>query len=392
MTEGGLPFSTPADISDLDYTCDLGDPGEYPFTRGQRGSRSSSAKWVHRELYGEGSPATSNRQLRYLLEHGAQGLDVIGDAPTVGVMDPDHPYAKYSVGTQGVSICRAQDFLDLYDGVPLDKVSVSHSLPPSFAIAGLYLAATRMGFDPKLLRGSVINAPCFGEDYAYATMMPYPLRMRLALDAIEFATQQMPKFHPFVEDNYFISDGGPGPVDEMALGFIEIREVVKALLDRGLDIDSFAPRIAVLVNCRMELFQEIAKIRATRRIFARMMLPARSGSIINVSSIHGTAGMPTLAAYSASKGGVEALTRTLALEWATKGVRVNAVCPGYFTTDMNQGLREHEHYYERMLSRIPQKRFGEPSELVPAFVFLASDASSYMTGAMLHIDGGWTAT
>jgi methylmalonyl-CoA mutase, N-terminal domain len=144
-------------------------------------------------------------------------------------------------------------------------------LPACFTIAGLYQVAKDRGLNPAVLRGSVINAPFFMEDYGYATMLPFEARMRMALDAIEFSTIHMPRFHPFVEDTYFISDGGIGPVEEMALGFVEIREVVRRLVKRGLEIDSFAPRIAILVNCRMGLFAEIAKIRASRRIFARMM-------------------------------------------------------------------------------------------------------------------------
>jgi methylmalonyl-CoA mutase N-terminal domain/subunit len=271
MDRTDVGFAGPAEVAHLDYARDLGDPGEYPYTRGARGALANTAGWTHRELSGEGSPRRSNGQLHYLLRHGARGLDVIGDAATMGLIDPDHPYARHSVGTQGVSVCRREDFFELYEGVPLGEVSVSNSMNAAFCIAGLYLTAKHSGTDPAVLRGSVINAPFFMEDYGYATHLPFDVRMRMALDAIEFATTHMPKFHPFVEDTYFISDGGPGPVDEMALGFVEIRAVVRALLERGLDIDSFAPRIAVLVNCRMDLFTEIAKIRATRRIFARMM-------------------------------------------------------------------------------------------------------------------------
>lgn len=271
MTSSTPPFRSPADGINTDYERDLGDPGQFPFTRGQLLRHKGTEGWVHRELSGEGSPARSNRQLRYLMEHGARGLDVIGDAPTVGLLDPDHPYARLSVGTQGVSVCRLDDFYQLYDGIPLEEVSISHSLPAPFTIAGLFLTARHRGVDPAVLRGSVINAPFFMEDYGYATLLPVEMRLRMALDAIEFATEHMPKFHPFVEDTYFISDGGPGPVDEMALGFVEIRAVVRSLVARGLDVDAFASRIAILVNCRMDLFTEIAKIRATRRIFARMM-------------------------------------------------------------------------------------------------------------------------
>jgi methylmalonyl-CoA mutase N-terminal domain/subunit len=288
---------------------------------------ADQAGWVHRELSGEGSPARSNAQLRRLIEHGATGLDVIGDAPTMALLDPDHPYARHSAGTNGVSLCRADDYVDLYDGIPLADVSVSHSLPAPFAVAGLYLAARQRGIDAALLRGSVINAPFFIEDYAYATHLPYELRMRMALDAIEFSTRHMPRFHPFVEDTYFISDGGIGPVDEMAFGFVEIREVVRRLIARGLPVDSFARRIVVLVNCRMELLTEIAKIRATRRIFARMMreefgaVDPRSGAVhvtVHTSGASLTAQQPV---NNVVRGAVQALAMALA---GVKAMEVSA--------------------------------------------------------------------
>lgn len=127
------------------------------------------------------------------------------------------------------------------------------------------------------------------------------------------------------------------------------------------------------------------------RAAGRLMLDDSGGSIINVSSIHATVGMTRLAAYSASKGGSNALTRTLALEWADRGIRVNAVSPGYFVTEMTEGLRGHEQLSQQLLDRIPLDRFGDPDELVPAVLFLASDASRYITGTTLTVDGGWTA-
>jgi methylmalonyl-CoA mutase cobalamin-binding domain/chain len=265
------PFYAPDDIAGLDYGTNVQDPGVYPYTRGRRAGAAPGGAWIQRELSGEGAPTRSNAQFRYLIEKGALGLDVIGDAPTVACLDPDHPFARHAVGTQGVSLCREQDYAELYDGIPLERVTVSHSLPAAFAIAGLYRVARIRGIDPTVLRGSVIQAPFYCEDYGYATHMPFALRMRLALDSIEFCATAMPKFHAFVEDTYYISDGGPDAVEEMALGFVELRHLVRKLLERGLAIDSFAPRIAILVNCRMDVFEEVAKIRATRRLFARMM-------------------------------------------------------------------------------------------------------------------------
>jgi len=270
------PFYTAEDLSsheDAEAAREsLGEPGEFPFTRGRLASPRPRESWIQQELSGEGTPRRSNEQFRELIEKGARGLDVIGDAPTMSAMDPDHPLARHAVGNTGVSICRLKDFEDLYADLPLNELTLSHSLPPgAFAIASLHRIAGRRGFDPRELRGSTILLPAYCEDCSYQIHMPYDLRMRLALDSIEFAAAEMPRFHAFLEDTYYISDGGLNAVEEMALGFAEIREIVRSLIARGLDVDSFAPRIAILVNCRMDLFEEVAKIRATRRIFARMM-------------------------------------------------------------------------------------------------------------------------
>ena len=264
-----FPFYGPRDPAP-DYEGHLGDPGRYPFTRGRRASAHGGG-WIHRELSGEGDPRRSNEQLRTLLAAGALGVDVIGDNPTQSALDPDHPMCAPAVGTTGVSICRALDFVELLEGIPLDQVTLSHSLPAAFAIAGQHLAATTLGFDPSVLRGSSIQGPLYTEDCSYAMFLPFEVRMRLTLDSIAFSLRTMPRFHPYLEDTYFISDGGLDVVEEMALGFVQLREITRRLVGRGIPVDAFAPRIAMLVNCRMDIFEEIAKIRATRRLFARMI-------------------------------------------------------------------------------------------------------------------------
>lgn len=270
-------YAVPSDIAHRNYKNDIGNPGEFPYTRGNpvhagaSKQNASKAAWELRELSGEGNAKRSNEQLRFLVQAGAKGLDVIGDAPTMGGMDPDHPYSKHAVGTQGVSVCRLQDFRDLYDGLPLETLTFSNSLLSPFTVAGLYCIAKERNVDPAIVRGSTIFAPSYAEDYAYAIHLPYEARMRIHLDGLEFSSRHMPKFHAFIEDTYFFSDGGVGPIEEMALGFLEIREVARRMIERGVEIDSFAPRIAILVNCRMDVLTEVAKVRATRRIFARMM-------------------------------------------------------------------------------------------------------------------------
>jgi NAD(P)-dependent dehydrogenase (short-subunit alcohol dehydrogenase family) len=127
------------------------------------------------------------------------------------------------------------------------------------------------------------------------------------------------------------------------------------------------------------------------RAAGRVMLAQQSGSVVNISSVHGSVGFPRLAAYSASKGGLELLTKTFALEWAGSGVRVNAVAPGYLETRMTEGLRDSDRHREMIRSQIPLGRFGRPDEIVGAVSFLASDASTYVTGTIVRVDGGWTA-
>lgn len=312
-------FFRPEDIAGIDYAADLNDPGEYPYTRGRRvPNQAHAGSWILQELSGEGSPSNSNRQFRDLIARGAAGLDVIGDAPSVGCLDPDHPFARASVGTQGVSISRLQDFYELYDSIALDRVTLSHSLPAWFTISGLYLLAGKQKVSPRELRGSVIQTPLFAEDYSYAVHMPVDLRLRLSLDSIEFCTREMPRFHSFVEDTYYVSDGGPDPVDEMALGFIEIRKLTRELLRRNLEVDGFAPRIAILVNCRMGFFEEIAKIRASRRIFARMMreeFGARDPRSMSVNITAHTAGSALTAQQPANniiRGAIQGLALALA--------------------------------------------------------------------------------
>lgn len=298
-------------------------PGEFPFTRGRMANPLAQGSWIQRELSGEGNARASNKQIHYLLDHGQMGIDVIGDSPTQALMDPDHPLAIHSVGTQGVSLCCQEDYLDLFDNVPFAKTSISSSVPPVMALAGLTLAAENADVPLNKLRGSILQPPLYSEDCCYAMHLPVDLRVRLSLDAMEYCAEVMPRFHSYVEDTYFFAESGLDAVEEMALGFVQIRHLSRKLIQRGISVDKFAPRIAILVNCGMDFFEEIAKIRATRRLFAKMMKEEfgaedpRSLSVVISSHTSGmslTAQQPanniirgTLQALSLVLGGVQAL-------------------------------------------------------------------------------------
>lgn len=298
-------------------------PGQYPYTRGRRATVPEAAGWIQRELSGEADPERSNAQIKYLISNHQLGIDVIGDAATMGMLDPDHPLAAGAVGTQGVSLCCKDDYLTLFRELPLAELSISSSVPSLFALTGLYIAARAMGVAPAHLRGSVLQAPLYAEDCGYAMHMPVELRVRISADVMQFCAGEMPKFHSFVEDTYFFCESGLNAVEEMALGFVEIRYLARELLRRGVPIDGFAPRIALLVDCSMDFFEEIAKVRAARRLFARMMREdfgaqdPRSWSVVisaHTSGLALTAQQPsnnivrgTLQAMAMVLGGVQAL-------------------------------------------------------------------------------------
>ena len=270
-TRSGIPIKDYYSLDDIPADNNP-NPGEFPYTRGRRSKSKTTGGWIHRELSGEGDPVKSNEQIKYLLSKGQTGIDVIADSPTQGFLDPDHPLAKFSTGTQGVSLCYKNDFLELFKDIPLDNITVSQSMPPLIAIVNLVIAAKHANIPIELLRGSLIHVPLYYEDCSYATNLPLDLRLRIAADCIEFCTLYMPKFHSYIEDTYVISEGGlVTAIEEMALGFVQIRYIVNEMLRRGFNIDSFAPRIAILVNCSMDFFEEIAKIRAVRKLFAKMM-------------------------------------------------------------------------------------------------------------------------
>jgi methylmalonyl-CoA mutase N-terminal domain/subunit len=318
-TRSGIPlkpFYSPADLDQARLDESLAPPGEFPYTRGRR---REPGPWIHRELSGEGGPARANEQFKYLLSRGQRGIDVIGDVPTASCMDPDHPICRGSIGLTGVSLCRQQDYLELYDGIPLAEITISNSLAPLFALPGLVFATRAQGVPLSAVRGSLVQLPLYAEGgTSYSLHWPHRLWLRMTLDSIVFCTREMPKFHPFLENTYTISEGGLNAVEELALGFVEIRYVVRKLLERGLAVDSFAPRIALLVNCHMDFFETVAKIRAARRMYARMMrdeFGARDPRSMAINIASHTSGLAMTApqpVLNVVRGATQALSLALA--------------------------------------------------------------------------------
>lgn len=317
-TRSGIPLKDFYGADDWQPVNGGAAPGSFPFTRGRRDHAPPVGSWIQRELSGEGDAKRSNQQFLELMAHGQTGLDIIGDGPTAALMDPDHPLSINAIGTQGVSVCHKQDFLDLLRGIPLDKISVSASFPPLFFVPGLYLAAKAYNFPVKALRGSTVLNPFYSETNSLGVNLPFDARVRLSCDVIEFCAAEMPRFHAFVEDTYFFSESGLNAVEEMALGFVEIRHLVREMLNRGVAIDTFAPRIAILVNCGADFFEEIAKIRATRSLFARMMrdefgaTDPRSLSAIITSHTSGLSLTPQQLTNNIVRGTTQALSLVLA--------------------------------------------------------------------------------
>jgi methylmalonyl-CoA mutase, N-terminal domain len=309
-------------------------PGAYPFTRGRLRPASADHGWIHRELSGEGDANRSNEQLKYLLGIGQTGIDVIGDSPTQSMVDPDHPLVRHSVGTQGVSLCCQADYLDLFRDIPLDRISISSSVPAIFALTGLLGAVDAFGFASDKVRGSVLQPPLYCSDASYSCGMPVSLLSRLSVDTIEYSAVNLPRFHAYVEDTYFFSESGLDAIEEMALGFVQIRHLVRAVRARGIAVDRFAPRIAILVNCSMDFFEEIAKIRATRRLYAKMMkneFGAEDPRSLSVVITSHTSGL-TLSAQQPINNVIRGTTQGLALALAgVQAMEISAFDEGFRT-------------------------------------------------------------
>ncbi len=274
-TESGIPQErvyTPADV-DFDYESDLNFPGQYPFTRGVQPTLYRGRFWTMRQYAGFGSAEETNARYRYLLEQGQTGLSVAFDLPTQIGYDSDDPLSNGEVGKVGVAISSLQDMETLFEGIPLDKVSTSMTInAPAAVLLAMYIAVgKRQGVAPKHLRGTVQN-DILKEYIARGTYI-YPPRpsMRLITDLFRYCQEFVPHWNTISISGYHIREAGSSAVQEIAFTLANAIAYVQAALDAGLQVDDFAPRLSFFFCAHNNLLEEVAKFRAARRLWARIM-------------------------------------------------------------------------------------------------------------------------
>ncbi|MDH4102795.1 MAG: methylmalonyl-CoA mutase family protein [Thermoleophilia bacterium] len=266
------PIHTP-ETTHVDHARDLGYPGEYPFTRGVYPSMYRGRLWTMRQFAGFGTAAETNERFRYLLDHGQTGLSTAFDMPTLMGYDSDHARSLGEVGREGVAVDSLDDMETLFDGIPLGDVSTSMTInsPAAIVLAYYVCVGEQQGVPRDRLRGTA-QTDILKEYIAQKEwIFPPEPSMRLVVDMIEFCSREMPLFHPISISGYHIREAGSTAAQELAFTLADGFAYVEAAVERGLDVDDFAPRLSFFFNAHLDFFEEIAKYRAARRIWAREM-------------------------------------------------------------------------------------------------------------------------
>jgi methylmalonyl-CoA mutase N-terminal domain/subunit len=267
------PLYTELDRADSRGAEALGLPGEYPFTRGPYTTMYRTRLWTMRQFAGFATAEETNARYKYLLEHGQTGLSVAFDFPTLMGYDSDHPRSLGEVGVCGVAISSLADMERLFDGIPLDRVSVSMTINgPAIILFCFYVAAAeRQGVDIGVLRGTAQNDILKEYQAQHAWVFPPEPALRCIVDMFEWCSQNTPKYNPISISGYHIREAGATAAEELAFTLRNGFEYVERGIARGLDVDSFAPRLSFFFDVHNDFFEEIAKLRAARRIWARGM-------------------------------------------------------------------------------------------------------------------------
>ena len=275
-TVSGQPIRrlyTPLDVADLDVVRDLGFPGEYPFTRGVQPTMYRGRFWTMRQYSGFGSPEETNRRYKYLLQQGQMGLSIAFHLPTLMGYDSDHPMAAGEVGKCGAAVDSLQDMEILLEGLPLDKVTTSMTITSTAAVAwAMYIAVCeKMGIPYDRIGGTLQNDVL--KEYIAQKEYIFPLQpsLRLVTDTIVFGTRHLPRWNTISISGYHIREAGATALQELAFTLADGITYVDGAIRAGLDVDDFAPRLSFFWDLHNDLFEEIAKLRAARRLWARLM-------------------------------------------------------------------------------------------------------------------------
>ncbi|MEM1524725.1 MAG: methylmalonyl-CoA mutase family protein [Nitrososphaerales archaeon] len=275
-TLSGIPVDliyTPCDIESFDYKRELGLPGEYPFTRGVYPTMYRGRLWTLREYAGYGTAEETNRRFKYLLEHGQTGLSVAFDLPTQIGYDSDHPMAMPEVGKVGVAVSTLKDMEILFDGLPIGEISTSFTINATAPqiLAMYFVISLKQGVQLDKVQGTVQNDIL--KEYVARNTYIYPPQpsMKLVVDIIEYCSKNAQRFNSISISGYHMREAGANAIQELAFTFANAIAYVKAAIERGLPVDSFAPRLSFFFGCHNDFFEEIAKFRAARRIWAKIM-------------------------------------------------------------------------------------------------------------------------
>ena len=264
---------TPMDTKTLNYIQDLGFPGEYPFTRGVHATMYRGRLWTMRQFSGFGTAEQTNKRFKYLLQEGETGLSIAFDYPTIMGYDSDHPMSIGEVGRCGVAISSLKDFEILFDGIPLDKVTTSMTINgPAAMLLAMYVAiGDKQGVHHTRLGGTTQNDLL--KEFFAQKLCIFPPRpsVRLVTDIVEYCAKNLPKWNPISISGYHIREAGSNAIQELAFTLYDGIAYVEAALERGLKVDDFAPRLSFFFASHNDLFEEIAKFRAARRLWAKLM-------------------------------------------------------------------------------------------------------------------------
>ena len=298
ILESGIPIKPtygPEDIANIDYARDLGMPGEFPFTRGIHPQMYRSRPWTMRQYAGFGTPKDTNERFKFLIEHGQNALNVAFDLPTQMGLDSDDPHAEGEVGRVGMAIDSLRDMEVAFDGIPIDKVSVSLTInAPTPILLAMYInVAEKQGVPLTEIRGTAQNDILKEYVGRGAWIFPVEPAIRMIADTMEYCARNVPKYYPVSVCGYHIRESGATPVQEIAYAYCIARAYIQRVVERGLNVDEFAGRVSFNFDIFGNLFEQVCKFRAARRLWAKLMregFDARNPETLQMKMIAGGGG------------------------------------------------------------------------------------------------------